>query len=73
MEAIRIKLDGCESIEERECVAVDCWYDPHFRHWVLYPVDAEGNQLEEARYGFGKREAMQMKSAMEAGLIGQVF
>lgn len=47
--------------EEAKAVAVEMWYDRHFRHWVIYPVDAEGNQLEEARYGFGKKEAEQIR------------
>lgn len=44
---------------------VDMFYDPHFRHWVLYPVDAEGNQLREASYAFGKKEALQVKAGIE--------
>ena len=62
--AIRIKL--VEEQEERKAVGVDMWYDPHFRHWVLYPVDAEGTQLKEAAYGFGKKEALQIKKDLEA-------
>lgn len=72
MEAIKIKgWDG--EIPERKCTAIECWYDPHYRHWVLYPVDAEGNQLCEATYAFGKADAKAEKAAMEAGLIDQVF
>ena len=77
MESIRIKIrsTGCiiPEIEERECTAVECWYDPHYRHWVLYPVDAEGNQLDEASYGFGKKEAIQMRKDMETELIGRKY
>ena len=58
---------------ERECVAIDCWYDPHYRHWVLYPVDAEGNQLDEATYAFGKKEAQITKSDLETELIGKIY
>lgn len=73
---IRLKINGQEigeEIIERECTGIECWYDPHYRHWVLYPVDAEGNQLDEASYGFGKKEATQMKKDMEAELIGKKF
>ena len=77
METIRIKIRATGSylpeVEERECTAIDCWYDPHYRHWVLYPVDAEGNQLDEASYGFGKKEAKQMKKDMESELIGRKY
>lgn len=76
MEGIRIMVNG-EYYEpqeiERECTSVTCWYDPHYRHWVLYPVDAEGNQLDEASYAFGKDNARATKQAMEAGLIGIKF
>lgn len=72
MTTIRIKIGTIEPVE-RECTAVECWYDPHYRHWVLYPVDAEGNQLDEARYGFGKKEAMQIKKDMEQELIGTIY
>ena len=75
METIRIKLNGEDSyvMQERECTSISCWYDPHYRHWVLYPVDAEGNQLCEATYAFGKADAKASKQAMEAGLIGIKF
>lgn len=74
MDCIRIRVKNADGtlteleesfFEDRKAVAVECWYDRHYRHWVLYPVDAEGNQLEEASYGFGKTEAMQMKKDME--------
>ena len=73
MGIIRIKLGNCEGPVERECTGIECWYDRHFRHWVLYPIDAEGNQLDEARYGFGKAEATQMRRDMEAELIGKIY
>lgn len=67
MGTIKIFRDGqeinCEPVE-RVPVSVECWYDPHFRHWVLYPVDAEGNQLEEATYEFGKKNALARKAEM---------
>lgn len=56
---------------EKEVGKIECWYDRHYRHWVIYPVDAEGNQLEEATYGFGKKEAMEIKAEMEERLIGR--
>lgn len=73
MDCIRIKIknpDGsysyCEPtfFEDRKAVDVVMWYDRHYKHWVIYPVDAEGNQLEEASYGFGKAEAMRIKNDM---------
>lgn len=51
--------------EEHKAVAIEMWYDRHYRHWVLYPVDEEGNQLHEARYGFGKKEALKFKRDLE--------
>lgn len=68
-----IPYEEHESIDDREKEVgkIECWYDPHFRHWVLYPVDAEGNQLEEATYAFGKKEAMQIKAMMEERLLGR--
>lgn len=51
-------------ITERKATDVVMWYDRHYRHWVIYPVDAEGNQLKEAVYGFGKKEAMAIKAEM---------
>lgn len=69
MMSIKLKVDGVEwipEIEEAEAVAVEAWYDRHRREWVIYPVDADGNQIEAARYGFGKKEAMQIKKDIEA-------
>ena len=62
-----IKINGVEYIpeEEKEAVAVDMWYDRSRREWVLYPIDKEGNQLAEAKYGFGKKEAMLIKKDLE--------
>lgn len=65
---MRIIVDGTEwNGEETESkpVTVEMWYDRHYRHWVIYPVDAEGNQLQEARYGFGKAEAQKIKKEIE--------
>lgn len=64
-----LKINGCDyepTYEEPKAVAVAMWYDRHYRHWVLYPVDADGNQLAEARYGFGKAEAKEIKADLEA-------
>ena len=66
MTAIRIKLTDYEMHEaDHEPVSAEMFYDPHYRHWVIYPVDAEGNQLAEARYGFGKKEAQSIKNEIE--------
>ena len=63
---VTIKLGSpIEEPRERNPVGVEMWYDPHYRHWVLYPVDAEGTQLAEARYGFGKAEAKRIKQVIE--------
>lgn len=66
---IRLYVDGVEvtpAYEEKKAVAIDKWYDRHRREWVLYPVDDEGNQLAEARYGFSKAEAEDIKRELEA-------
>ncbi len=77
MENIKIKITnmGCNlpEIEERECVRIECWYDPHIRLWTIYPVDAEGNQLDSVTYAYGKADAKATRIAMEAGLIGKMF
>ena len=70
MLTIRLYVDGEEvtptGIEEPKAVAIEKWYDRHRREWVIYPVDAEGNQLVEARYGFNKTEAEEIKAELEA-------
>lgn len=69
METIRIKLTSMEMHEDdHEPVGADMFYDPHYRHWVIYPVDVEGNQLAEARYGFGKKEAKAIKAEIEESI-----
>ena len=69
METITIKLKSMEFHEDdHEPVGADMFYDPHYRHWVIYPVDAEGNQLAEARYGFGKKEAKAIKAEIEESI-----
>ena len=42
------------------------WFDRSRREWVLYPVDADGNQLAEAVYDFRKAEALETKKILEA-------
>lgn len=60
-----IKINGLDYIKVEEGlydpVDVDMWYDRHYKHWVIYPIDRYGNQTHEARYGFGKREAEEIK------------
>lgn len=66
-DVVKIKITGWEMHEEdHEPVGAEMFYDPHFRHWVIYPVDAAGNQLCEARYGFGKKEATEIKKEIES-------
>ena len=63
-----IKIDGKEYIptgEQPKASRIEMWYDRHFRHWVLYPVDADGTQIAEATYGFGKPEALRIKAELE--------
>ena len=64
---------NCEELTGREAVAVEMWYDRHYRHWVLYPVSKEGYQLDEARYAFSKAEATETRRDMESELIGKTF
>lgn len=61
-----IKIIGFDYEEkERKPAAIEMWYDRSRREWVLYPVDEEGNQLEEASYAFGKAEAKEIKKDLE--------
>lgn len=65
---IRIKCNGVDITDyhtDHTPVRVECWWDRFHRNWVIYPVDAEGNQLEEARYGFNRAEAQQIKKDIE--------
>lgn len=60
---------GYEAEEtEAQAVAVEMWYDRHIRLWTIYPVDAEGNQLDGARYGYGKKEAERIRREIEEEL-----
>lgn len=61
----KIFVDGAEYVPTCgtvAAVAVERWYDRHRREWVLYPVDAEGTQVGEARYGFSKAEANEIEA-----------
>lgn len=63
-----IKIDGVEYIptfEKPKAAGVEMWYDRHCRHWVLYPVDAEGTQIAEATYGFNRAEAKRIKAELQ--------
>lgn len=63
---VEIKIKGWDGIvPEHKAARVEMWYDRHYRHWVIYPVDAEGNQWWEAQYGFGKAEALRIKRDIE--------
>ena len=67
--AMTLKIDGIEYVpedKEIKAVAIEKWYDRSRREWVLYPIDEEGNQLVEARYGFSKAEANKIKKELEA-------
>ena len=55
-----------EDREEPKAVAIEMWFDRSRREWVLYPVDADGNQLAEAVYDFRKAEALETKKILEA-------
>ena len=69
MKAIKLTVDGevfLPTEEQAKAVDIEMWYDRHYRHWVLYPVDADGTQIAEASYGFGKKEALRIKSELEA-------
>lgn len=63
---IRIEGFDLDEVKEVKAVAVEMWYDRHYRHWVIYPVDADGNQMREAIYGFGKPEAVRIRKEIEA-------
>lgn len=55
-----------EDREEPKAVKIVMWYDRSRREWVLYPVDADGNQIAEATYAFGKVDAVDTKKHLEA-------
>ena len=63
-----LKIDGIEynpTDEEAKAAAVEMWYDRSRKEWVIYPVDAESNQIAPASYGFGKAEAKRIKKDLE--------
>ena len=55
-----------EDREEPKAAAIEMWYDRSRREWVLYPVDADGNQIAEATYEFSKKDALNSKKQLEA-------
>ena len=70
MTTVRIKLGEWEPTEpDTKAVKIECWWDRFRRNWVLYPVNAAGDQLEEARYAFNRAEAQDLKKRMEQEYI----
>ena len=67
-----VRLEDLEPVE-RECTSIECWYDPHLKLWTLYPVDAEGNQLDGATYAHGRQDALKTKNQMTDELIGKIY
>ena len=65
MITIRIKGAEIENCEDHTPVGVEMWYDRHVRSWCLYPVDALGTQLAQARYAFRKDTALILKKDIE--------
>lgn len=65
-ETIRINLKRDDDYERNNNAAkIEMWYDRHRKEWVLYPVDKDGNQMSEASYGFGKKDAIETKKHLE--------
>ena len=66
---MKLTIDGIEYIpgsdHEGTAETVKTWYDRHLRHWAIWAEDAEGNQIGETRYGFGKAEALRIKREIE--------
>ena len=65
---MKIMIDRQEYIPTGEKPQMDhaeMWYDRHYSHWVIYPVDKDGTQIAEAQYGFGKQEALRIKAEIE--------
>ena len=65
MMVIKIKDNRVESFEDHAPVGVAMWYDRHVRSWCLYPVDALGTQLAQARYAYRKDTALLLKKDIE--------
>lgn len=57
-------IDYTPNYEEPKAVSIEMWYDKHYRHWVIYPIDEFGNQIGEAQYGFGKQDAKRIKDEL---------
>lgn len=67
-----IRVDGVEwSMEQAEAkaVSVEMWYNRHLKLWEVYPVDAEGNQLDGSRYAYGKDNAEKVKAEVERDVL----
>lgn len=45
---------------------VEMWYNRNCRSWVVYKVDDNGNQVDDAYYTGVKSDALHTKRAMEA-------
>jgi len=54
--------------------AVEVWYDPHTRSWIVQDNDAEGNQIGDARYYGDKPSALrdQQSARKQYGLVKSV-
>ena len=66
MECIKIRIiEGEMPEEDHTPVGVEMWYDRHLRLWCLYPVDALGTQLAQARYATRKDWALIIKKDIE--------
>lgn len=56
---------------DTEVARIEVWFDRIGRTWEIIPVDKWGKQVEEARHGRDKHEALQIKRRLEEenGLI----
>lgn len=65
-----VELEYTPDVEtETKVDHIEMWYDRHRREWVIYPVDENGYQAGDYRYGFSKVEAKQIKADLEAELM----
>lgn len=53
---------------EQKITSVDAWYDRHTRLWVVQCLDADGYQVGDATYVYGKKDAMEVKADLEREL-----
>ena len=65
METIKIRCINETPEEDHTPVDVAMWYDRRLRSWTLYPVDALGTQLAQARYAPRKDLALILKKDIE--------